>query len=337
MFEVRVQGKLAHGVYSLFMLSELLQEQRRFLADYFDRLDLSQVDRAVAECLNTKGLIVFTGVGKSGIIAEKIAMTMISTGTKALYLPPTNFLHGDIGILSESELFVIISRSGETEELLNLVPFAKRRGARLMAIVSNPQSRLAKYCDLFVNLPFEKELCPFDLAPTTSTTVQLLFGDMLAIALMRSKGFNLSAYALNHPSGAIGKKMTITVDELMYKDERMPVARPNDSLIDVLVELSNKKCGALMVVDDQQNFLGIFTDGDLRRSLHTQGSSVLEKKMEDLMTVKALTIEKGTLAWDALKIMQKDPKKLVMMLPVLDQGKAVGIVHMHEIIQAGLA
>ncbi len=319
------------------MLSELLQEQRRYLAEYFDRLDLAQVERAVAECLNTQGLIVFTGVGKSGIIAEKIAMTMISTGTKALYLPPTNFLHGDIGILSENELFVIISRSGETEELLNLVPFAKRRGARSMAIVSNPQSHLAKCCDLFVNLPFEKELCPFDLAPTTSTAVQLLFGDMLAIALMRSKGFNLSAYALNHPSGAIGKKMTVTVDELMVKDERMPIAKPNDALIDVLVELSNKKCGALMIVDDHQNFLGIFTDGDLRRSLQSQGSGVLEKKMKDLMSANALTIEKGTLAWDALKIMQKDPKKLIMMLPVLDQGKAVGIVHMHEIIQAGLA
>ncbi len=182
------------------MLAELLNEQRRNIEQYFDSLDLTAVAQVVHECLNTKGLIIFTGVGKSGIIAEKIAMTMISTGTKALYLPPTNLLHGDIGILSENDLFIVMSRSGETQELLSLVPFVKKRKSRSLAIVSNPHSRLAKSCDLFMHLPFEKELCPFDLAPTSSTTVQLLFGDLLTIALMRAKGFDLSAYALNHPS-----------------------------------------------------------------------------------------------------------------------------------------
>ncbi len=319
------------------MLLELLKEQRRYLDHYFDRLDLTEVDKAVKECLNTKGLIIFTGVGKSGIIAEKIAMTMISTGTKALYLPPTNFLHGDMGILSENDLFIMMSRSGETEELLALIPFAKKRGARLLAVVSNSHGRLAKHCDLFVHLPFEKELCPFDLAPTTSTTVQLLFGDLLAIALMRSKGFDLSAYALNHPSGAIGKKMSITVEELMFKDDELPIVPPEVCLSEVLAELSNKKLGALVVADDQKNFIGIFTDGDLRRALQNQGSEVLEKPMRELMTVNALTIEKGKLAWEALKIMQKDPKKFVMVLPVVEKGKAVGILRMHDIVQAGIS
>jgi arabinose-5-phosphate isomerase len=319
------------------MLPELLQEQRRYIDDYFERLDLGEVEKIVQECLNTKGLIVFTGVGKSGIIAEKIAMTMISTGTKALYLPPTNFLHGDIGILSENDLFVLMSRSGETEELLNLVPFAKKRGARLLAVVSNKDSRLTKHCDLSITLPFEKELCPFDLAPTTSTTVQLLFGDLLSIALMRSKGFDLSAYALNHPCGAIGKKMSVTVEELMFKEEHVPIARPNHRLLEVLVELSNKKCGALLIADEHQNFLGIFTDGDLRRALQNQGLDVLQKPMHELMTSKSLTIEKGKLAWEALKIMQKDPKKFVTVLPVVDQGKVAGILRMHDLIQAGIS
>jgi arabinose-5-phosphate isomerase len=319
------------------MLAELLTAQQRYIDHYFENLDLSQVERVVQECLDTKGLIVFTGVGKSGIIAEKIAMTMISTGTKALYLPPTNFLHGDIGILSENDLLVLMSRSGETEELLNLVPFAKKRNARLLAIVSNANSRLAKHCDLSVNLPFEKELCPFDLAPTTSTTVQLLFGDLLAIALMRSKGFDLSAYALNHPSGTIGKKMSITVDELMFKGDQLPLARPHDRLSSALVELTNKKLGGLIIVDDAQNFLGIFTDGDLRRALQNQGPHVLEKPIGELMTISALTIEKEKLVWEALKIMQKDPKKLVMILPVLEQGKAVGFLRMHDIVQAGIS
>ncbi len=319
------------------MLTDLLKEQRNNVQYYFDHLDCNAVDAVLQECLRTKGLIVFTGVGKSGIISEKIAMTMISTGTKALYLPPTNFLHGDIGILSENDLLIIISRSGETEELLNLIPFAKRRNTRLIAVISNPTSRLAKSCDLFIHLPFQKELCPFDLAPTSSTTVQLLFGDMLAIAMMRSKGFSLSSYALNHPSGSIGKKMTLTVSELMYKDQQIPVAKPSDRLGDLLLELSNKKCGALLITDEQQNLLGIFTDGDLRRTLQVHGPDVLHKPIEKFMTLTALTIEKDALAWDALKIMQKDPKKFVMVLPVVEQQKVVGILHMHSIVQAGIS
>ncbi len=319
------------------MLSELLKEQRRNIDHYFDHLDLSAVDPVIRECLSTQGMIVFTGVGKSGIIAEKIAMTMISTGTKALYLPPTNFLHGDLGILSEKDLFVLISRSGETEELLNLIPFAKKRGTRILSIVSNPSSRLAKNADVSIHLPFQKELCPFDLAPTSSTAVQLLFGDMLAIALMRSKGFDISSYALNHPSGTIGKKMVTTVEDLMFKGPHVPRAKPADLLIDLLVELSNKKCGALLVQDEEGNFLGIFTDGDLRRSLQQYGPEVLQKSIGTLMTPTAITIEKHQLAWEALKIMQKDPKKFVMILPVVDQGKVAGILRMHDIIQAGIS
>ncbi len=287
-------------------------------------------------CLQTEGLIVFTGVGKSGIIAEKIAMTLVSTGTKALYLPPTNFLHGDIGILSEKDLFVLISRSGETEELLSLIPFAKRRGTRTLAIVSNAESRLAKIGDLFIELPFERELCPFDLAPTTSTAVQLLFGDLLVVALMRKKNFNLSSYALNHPSGAIGRKMTISVEDLMHKGESIPRAAPTDRLVDAITELSNKKLGALLITDEEQNLLGIFTDGDLRRALQTQGTAVLEKPLKDLMTVSALFIESQMLAWEALKIMQKDPKKFVMVLPVLEGKKVVGVLRMHDIVQSGI-
>jgi arabinose-5-phosphate isomerase len=155
------------------IIGELLEKQRRYLDYYFDRLNTGELEKLVEACLQTEGLIIFTGVGKSGIIADKIAMTLVSTGTKALYLPPTNFLHGDIGILSDKDLLVLISRSGETEELCALVPFARKRNTRLAALVSNRASRLAKICDIAVHLPVEKELCPFDLAPTTSTAAQL--------------------------------------------------------------------------------------------------------------------------------------------------------------------
>lgn len=319
------------------MVKELFEMQRKHVDHYFDLLDLAQVELFLQKCLEATGLLVFTGVGKSGIIAEKIAATLISTGTKALYLPPTNFLHGDIGILSPGDVFVAMSRSGETEELLNLIPFVRKRGVCLLAIVSNEKSRLSKLSDLSINLPMERELCPFDLAPTTSTEVQLLFGDLLAIALMQRKGFALDAYAENHPLGAIGKKVATRVDDLMHTGDQIPLAHPESKLVDILVELTQKKCGALLVSDEERRFLGIFTDGDLRRALQSRGSSVLESKIGDLMTSGARSIEKGTLAWDALKLMQRDPKKFVMVLPVLDQGKVAGILHMHSIIQAGIA
>jgi arabinose-5-phosphate isomerase len=167
--------------------------------------------------------------------------------------------------------------------------------------------------------------------------VQLLFGDLLAVALMRTKGFGLSAYALNHPSGAIGKKMTVRVEDLMFKGKDIPLAAPEAALKDVLAEFSSKKLGTLLVTDREKNFLGIFTDGDLRRALQNQGTGVLEKSMQELMTISALTIEKSKLAWEALKVMQKDPKKFVMVLPVVEEGKVVGILRMHDIVQAGIS
>lgn len=318
------------------MLKELLDIQRQNLTHYFDSLDIEQVERVVAKCASIRGLIVFTGVGKSGIIAEKIAATLMSTGTRALYLPPTNFLHGDIGILSAEDLLVVLSSSGETEEILAILPFVKKRATPFIAIVSQANSRLARQSDLFVELPFQKELCPFGLAPTTSTEVQLLFGDLLAVALMRRKEFAIESYAENHPLGAIGKKMSITVDELMHKGDQIPLVRPESRLGDVLEELTQKKCGALIVSDENHRFLGVFTDGDLRRAFQLQGAAVLELKLQDLMTSSARTIQEGTLAWEALKLMQKDLKKPFMVLPVLKNEQVVGILHMHAIIQAGI-
>jgi arabinose-5-phosphate isomerase len=316
------------------LLEELLEKQKRYLDYYFDRVKAEELERLVQACHETPGLIVFTGVGKSGIIADKIAMTLVSTGTKALYLPPTNFLHGDIGILSDKDLLVLISRSGETEELCTLVPFARKRNTKLAALISNSASRLAKICDIVVHLPVEKELCPFDLAPTTSTAAQLLCGDLLAVALMHRKQFQLSDYVLNHPSGAIGKKMTLTVDEIMHTE--LPLANPEDLLIDVLGELSNKKLGAVFIVDGKRKLLGIFTDGDLRRALQTHGSDILNKPVSQLMISSPITVPTGMLAWDALKLMQRDPKKFIMVLPVVDGEKAIGLLHMHDIVQAGI-
>lgn len=318
------------------MLKELIDQQRASVDYFWRHLDLERAEQFFQACLECKGLIVITGVGKSGFIAEKIAATLISTGTKSLYLPPTNFLHGDLGIFGEEDLLVMISKSGESEELLNIIPFAKRRGTQILALVSKEDSRLEKASHLTVLLPLDRELCPFDLAPTTSTVLQLLFGELIAASLMRKKNFSLSQYALNHPSGAIGKKITLTVGDIMLQKEQLPLCTTDSLLGDVLVELTNKKCGCLLVVDKTQTLAGVFTDGDLRRALQEKGSNVLEEKVEKLMTFSPLYATKNELAFEAMKRMQKDPQKWVMMLPVLEEKKVVGLLRMHDIIHSGL-
>ena len=287
--------------------------------------------------LSCEGMLIFTGVGKSGIIAEKLAMTMISTGTKALYITPTNALHGDIGIMTDKDILICISKSGESNELLGMIPFAQKKGAKTMAWVSNSNSKLIEKCDEGISLPLNKELCPFDLAPTTSTAIQLIFGDVLSVALMKSKDFGLDQYALNHPAGQIGKKITLTVDDLMLQGDKLPICTPEDRLKDALVILTHKQCGCVLIMECENRVQGIFTDGDLRRAFQKDPATMLEKRMKDLMTRAFLRIEKGVLAFEALRMMQKDPKRRVMMMPVLDENNLIGLIRMHDIVQAGIS
>ncbi len=317
-------------------MRELFEKQKAYIDYFFDEIDETQAQKFMEFCRNIKGLIVLTGVGKSGIVAEKIAMTLSSTGTRAVHLPPTNFLHGDLGILTQDDLVIFLSKSGETEELLELIPFIRKKAAKLGALVSNPESRLAKNADCFVHLPLEKELCPFDLAPTISTAIQLLFGDALAMALM-PKSFSMQDYALNHPSGTIGKKTSVTVDSLMFRGDRVPLTTEKSILSAVLNDLTEKKCGCLLVVDENKQLQGIFTDGDLRRALQAHGTSIMNKPIGELMTRSAIAIPHDTLAWEALKVMQKDPKRWISVLPVLHQKQVIGLIRMHDIIQAGIA
>ncbi|NGX51618.1 MAG: Arabinose 5-phosphate isomerase KdsD [Chlamydiae bacterium] len=319
------------------MLKDLFEEYQSNLNFFFDKIDVAASEKIYQIFLACEGMIIFTGVGKSGIIAEKLAMTMISTGTKALYLPPMNALHGDIGIVTEKDVLICISKSGESSELLSLIPFAKKKGAKTVAWVSNPYSRLLAECDVGISLPLRKELCPFDLAPTTSTAIQLIFGDVLSVALMEAKNFSLDDYALNHPAGAIGKKITLTVDDLMVNGDRLPLCTPKDRLREVLVTLTNKQCGCVLVMDDERRVVGIFTDGDLRRTLQKNAATILETQMKDLMTPTFIHTNRGVLAWEALRHMQRDPKRRVMMMPVLDDKSLVGLIRMHDIVQAGIS
>lgn len=319
------------------IVTELFEKERSYLNHFFDHLDLSAVDRVLQELLDCKGIIVLTGVGKSGLVAKKVAVSMTSTGTRALYLSPTNALHGDIGILKPDDIFVILSKSGESDELMNLIPFVRNQGVKVVCIVSNEDSRLAKASDHVLYVAPERELCPFDMAPTTSTTIQGIIGDVLAIALMRKKNVSVDDFVKSHPAGRLGKRATITVRDLMLKGDAVPIGRPGDKLVDSLVELSNKQCGCILVVDDERRMLGIFTDGDLRRALQNLGVDALESPLEVLMTKKPRSISPDLLAYAAVKEMEANQKSPIMVLPVLDdEKKVIGIIKMHDLIQSGI-
>lgn len=319
------------------MLKELFGLHRDTLDHFFDNVDIKASEAILQAFLNCSGTIFFSGIGKSALVAKKIAVTMVSTGTRALFLSATDALHGDLGIVSDKDLFVFLSKSGESDELLNLIPYIRNKGAYLIGIVSAPNSRLAKACHLSISLPLKKELCPFDLAPTTSAAIQLIFGDVLTIALMRNKNFSLSDYALNHPAGRIGKRISLRVKDLMIVGPRLPACCPKAQIMSVLGELSSKGCGCLVVTNDQQELQGIFTDGDLRRSLQNHGVKALEMSIQELMTKTPRTIGPDVLAWEAMQSMEAHQNQAITTMPVIGPDrKVLGLIKMHDILQSGL-
>lgn len=310
------------------MLKDIFTRQRHFLNYFFDQVNLEEAEKVLHVFIACKGTIVFTGVGKSGIIADKLSKTMISTGTKSIYLSPMNALHGDIGIVSEEDLVVIISKSGKSQEALELSKVLKRRNVKLMSWVSQKNSPLAHMSDFVMHLPMEGEICPFDLVPTTSTAVQLIFGDVMSIALMESKKFSLDQFALNHPAGAIGQLIFQRVEDVMIRGERLPFCPGKMNIKEALITLSEKRCGCVLVVDENLTLTGIFTDGDLRRVLEKHHEKALGLTLEEVMTSQFIFAEPKTLTSSALKMMQGK----VTVLPVLDKNKVIGLVHMHHIL-----
>lgn len=317
-------------------LRVLFEEQHRYLDAFFQRLDYEPIERFCAACLDCKGTILFTGVGKSGFIAQKISQTLVSTGTKAVFLNPTDALHGDIGIVGEADLLVAFSKSGGSEELLKLLPFAKAKGATLVSVTSMPGCKLEALCDLAVVLPLVRELCPFDLAPVTSTAIQMLFGDTVAIALMKAKQLTMDQYAANHPAGRIGKRLTLRVADLMLTGAALPVVPPEMHIIDVLTELSSKGQGCVLVAADGVGgaLAGTFTDGDLRRSLQARGPQLLTTPVADVMACSPRTCAPGMKAVEAMQAMETPTK--VTFLPVVEGGRLLGLISLHGLVSAGL-
>jgi arabinose-5-phosphate isomerase len=318
------------------MFKQLLINQKKFLDFFFNNIDTDQLDRAFEICRSSRGVLIFTGVGKSGIIAKKITQTLISTGTKAIFLSALDALHGDIGIVGKEDVLIFLSKSGNTQELIDLMGFAKKKEAKIIAVTSNTFSKFAKFADLNIYLPLERELCPFNLAPTTSTTLQAIFGDILAIALMEAKKFSINDYALNHPKGSIGSKISRYVEDVMLKGSQLPIAKKNETLLANLEELTAKKCGCLLIIDNERNLKGIFTDGDLRRSLEKYGDKALNLELNELMTKNFYSIASNALLWQAINKMEENPKKQITVLPVVENSKLVGLIKMHDILQSSI-
>eukprot|EP00249_Psilotum_nudum_P028906 c38901_g1_i1 orf=238-1263(+) len=324
------------SVFGMNQLKRLFSDQRKYLGFFFDHLDYTQVQAFTQLLLDAKGVVFFSGMGKSGFIAQKISQTLVSTGTKAAFLSPTNALHGDIGILGSGDVVVLFSKSGATEELLRLIPCVKAKGAYLVGISSLKNSKLSKMCDMHVHLPLERELCPFDLAPVTSTAIQMLFGDTVAIALMQAKNLTREEYALNHPAGRIGKHLIFRVQDIMKKEDAVPFCKENDLIMDQLVELTSKGCGCLIVIDDECHLLGTFTDGDLRRTLKSYGGRVFQLTVGQMCNRSPRSIGVNVMAVNAMQKMEAPPSP-VTFLPVVDHANVViGIVTLHDLVSAGL-
>lgn len=289
--------------------------------------------KAVDTIYFAKGRVVLTGMGKSGLIARKIVATLNSTGTAAIYLHPTDALHGDLGMVRKEDVVIIVSKSGSTEEISKLLPMFKRLGVKLIAMSGSPESDLVKECDIYLNISVKEEACPHDLAPTSSTTATLAMGDALSVALLQKRGFTPEDFALLHPGGSLGKRLSLRIDEIMIKGSGVPIVNENASIKDIILEMTSKRLGTTCVVNKEGKLTGIITDGDLRR--------LLEKTMDikhlvatDIMSKNPKVTDKEYLASFALQLMENH--KITSLVITDSDRKPIGIVHLHDLINLGL-
>lgn len=297
-----------------------------------NNLNITEYNRAIELLYNCKGRVIVTGMGKSGIIGKKIAATLSSTGTPSYYLHPAESTHGDSGLITKEDVIIAISNSGETQELLNLLPLIKRFGLPMISMSGNLSSTLAKSSDVVLDISVEKEACPLNKAPTASTTVTLAVGDALAMCLLEKKGFSEEDFLIFHPSGTLGKSFSHRVIDLMI-DKNLPVAKENDSFKNVIELISEHKLGMAIITDSKNNLVGILTDGDIRRTL------IKYQKLENLvvsevMTKSPKTVLASSYAASALHIMEK---YAITAIPVINENDTlVGIVHIHDLLKAGV-
>jgi len=290
--------------------------------------------RAVEIIHNSKGRVVITGIGKSGLVGRKIAATLASTGTPSFFMHPAEASHGDLGMVTEDDVVIAISNSGETDEILRLIPYLKYFNVKIIALTGNPQSTLAKQADVVLDVSVKEEACPFGFIPTASTTVTMAMGDAIAVALIMLNGFKKEDFAVFHPGGSLGRRMLTKVKDLMHTGEEVPVAYPDTLMLDAVLEISSKRLGVVVIVDENKRILGIITDGDVRRGVQRWGKELFELKASQIMTKNPKTINEEELAAVALSTMQK--YSITSLVVPANDGTLKGLIHIHDILKKGI-
>ena len=316
----------------LAQASDVLDIEARAVAALKSRLG-DDFLAACELCLATPGRIVVTGMGKSGHVSNKIAATLASTGTPAFFMHPAEASHGDLGMITQQDLLLAISYSGETAEVVTILPVVKRLGANVIAMTGNPNSTMAQAADVHLDISVSEEACPLNLAPTASTTATLAMGDALAVALLQKRGFTAEDFARSHPSGSLGKRLLLRVSDVMRSGDRMPAVTADVSLRDALLEMTDKGLGMTAIVDGDSKIMGIFTDGDLRRALD-DGADIRATAISDVMHTNCKTVGEDILAAEALHILEEN--KITGLLVADEAGRLIGALNIHDLFREGL-
>jgi arabinose-5-phosphate isomerase len=311
---------------------EVIRIEARALNEVASKIDGKFV-KAIDLIFKTKGRVIVTGMGKAGIVGRKLAATLASTGTPSLWLHSAEAVHGDLGQVTKNDIVVVISNSGETQETKNLIPLVKRIKAKIIAMTGNSRSTLAKYSDIVLNIAVKKEGCPLGLAPMASTTAAIALGDAIAACLIVKRQFKKEDFAFNHPGGSLGRKLLLKVEDIMRKGSMCAKVRENSTVKKALLSITRSRCGSACIIDSRGKFIGLFTDGDLRRHLEVDGQ-LLKRKVKEIMTRNPTTISKDILAVEAMKIMEE---KKIDELPVVDRKQnLLGLLDVQDLLRAGL-
>ena len=311
---------------------DVIKKEAEAVAGLLDRLD-ENFEKAVRAILTTSGRVIVTGIGKSGLVGRKIAATFASTGTPSLFLHPTEAFHGDLGIVTESDIVLAISKSGDTSELHQLIPAFKRLGLQIILLTGEVGSPLAERADIVIDCSVKAEACPNNLVPTASSTAALVMGDALAVALLRMRGFSAEDFAKIHPGGALGRRLLVRVSDVMHTGDKVPIVSESTTVLDTLITMSRGRLGTAVVVDGSGRMLGVFTDGDLRR-LSERGEQFFDRRIGEVMTTNARTINPDAILDEVLALCEK--YKITVLVAVDKDHRPVGIIHLHDVLTSKL-
>jgi arabinose-5-phosphate isomerase len=330
-----VQGRLMKKIHPIRRAKRVLELEAKAITEMIAKLDVN-FTKSVEIIERCKGKVVVTGMGKSGLICQKIAGTLASTGTPAIFLHAAEGFHGDLGVLTRQDVVIAVSNSGETEEVNRILPIIKRMGIPLIAITGNPDSTLGRHGDIVIDTGVKEEACLMNLVPTASTTAALVMGDALAVVLLEKRGFQEEDFAMLHPGGSLGKRLLYRVEDMMHLGDEIPLVNQRTSLKEAIVEITMKRLGVTGVLDEKGNLVGVITDGDLRRGLE-KGGDLLKRKVDEIMTGNPKRIFRDALAAKAMERMEHYSITSLFVVKRSDERKVEGIIHIHDLLKAGIA